>query len=297
MCGRAIGRVSKTIVLVLLAGGLAVVGVASADGPSTQGDIQRIVRNVKVFARGGECTGFALLKGPLMWFPISPGCRPRHDLGMGRPGRPEAIFKLTLFHIPGHPQWLEEDRHPLRQTLASGHWGSQVLGYGELGLGHPSRSFPRTRPAPTRRGAASPNEGHGRPFHRLGVRQSRALGDNAAWRPIYRYTASAESTLDGAIFAFVERSDNPQILLVIEAEKDAKGSTQWKFDAARTGPNGYLLKLDGKEVWKLPWINGGPIRPRDPYYLRYVSADEEGRSGGRPISHGLARQRIQSFVA
>ncbi len=134
MCGRAIGRVSKTIVLVLLAGGLAVVGVASADGPSTQGDIQRIVRNVKVFARGGERTGFALLKGPLMRFEYPPAADHGTIWAWGGPGRPEAIFKLTLFHIPGHPQWLEEivtlSDKPLRAAIGGRRfWATENLGW------------------------------------------------------------------------------------------------------------------------------------------------------------------------
>ena len=101
--------------------------------------------------------------------------------------------------------------------------------------------------------------------------------------PIYRCAGQTETTLDGAVFVFAEEGDNPEILLVIEAEKVAGGKAEWKYGAAPLAANGLIVKLDGKECWRRAWINDRPTKPSDAYHLRSVSAVEEiRRTEGKP---------------
>lgn len=69
-------------------------------------------------------------------------------------------------------------------------------------------------------------------------------------QPLVRYeTDSGELALDGAVFAFAQGTD-PEILFVIEAQRDQKG-VQWKFGCGRFSDYQLELKHKDKTVWQV----------------------------------------------
>lgn len=69
-------------------------------------------------------------------------------------------------------------------------------------------------------------------------------------QPLYRYEVDKAGILDGAIFAFVVSND-PELLLVIEAAKPAGEEPAWRYSLARMSSWKEKVLLDGKEVWSV----------------------------------------------
>jgi hypothetical protein len=67
--------------------------------------------------------------------------------------------------------------------------------------------------------------------------------------PLHRYASTKQSIVDGAIFAFCNGT-NPEVLLVVEAQKDAEGKVAWHYALVQTTGEEVSAELDGKEVWK-----------------------------------------------
>jgi len=248
-----------------------------------EGEIQRIVREIKVFSKGEEAAPLELLKGPLLRFEV----KPRYVYGTvwawSGPGRPQAVFSLALCGPPDQPLWLEEivslSSKPVCAS-AGGRtwWAAETPGWSPKLI--PCSDAPSTNP-----------EKRLRQMKALSVRftgwESSEAGEpwelERVAEPIYRYAGQTGSTLDGAIFVFAGRGNNPEILLVIEADEVAAGQAKWKFGAAPLGANRLIVKLDGKEAWTRAWVNDGRTKPSEVYYLRFVSAKEEmRRKEGRP---------------
>ena len=66
--------------------------------------------------------------------------------------------------------------------------------------------------------------------------------------PIDRYTDDRTGVVDGALFIFANTT-NPEILLLIEAKKNAGGAMTWSSAAATLTTAAPTLLLDQKEVW------------------------------------------------
>lgn len=257
--------------------------VNDAQHQAIEGEIQRIVREMKVFPKGEEAAPLRLLKGPLLRFEM----RPRYLYGTvwawGGAGRPQAVFSLALYGSPERPLWLQEIVTLSGKPLCASAWKRTWWAAEKPGW--------NPKPIPSADAPAEDPEKRLCQMKALSARftgweHSRAgqpWGLERLAEPIYRYAGQTDNTLDGAIFVFVARGDNPEILLVIEAEKGAGGRAQWKFGAAPLAANGLILKLDGKECWTRPWINDRPSEPSDSYHLRSVSAEEEmRRTEGKP---------------
>jgi hypothetical protein len=67
-------------------------------------------------------------------------------------------------------------------------------------------------------------------------------------QPLYRYEDDKAGILDGAMFAFVVSND-PELLLVLEAVKAGGGPAGWRYSLARMSSLKETVKLDGKETW------------------------------------------------
>jgi hypothetical protein len=85
--------------------------------------------------------------------------------------------------------------------------------------------------------------------------------------PIYRYSAPAQSILDGALFAFVQGT-NPEVLMLVEADAKAPGAKVWRYGFARMSC--YFLRVhEGSELaWK---ADREPVPTTDrgsPYFFR-----------------------------
>jgi len=73
-------------------------------------------------------------------------------------------------------------------------------------------------------------------------------------QPIARYKAPERGVVDGAIFAFVWKGTDPEILLVLEDRKDAskdKAGGRWQYALARFNWREMSVKRKDKEVWRV----------------------------------------------
>ena len=69
--------------------------------------------------------------------------------------------------------------------------------------------------------------------------------------PIHRYTDMPSGIQDGAIFSFGVYGTNPDVLLQIEARREAGSDASWFFSFARHCGGAPTARLDGSEVWSL----------------------------------------------
>ena len=69
-------------------------------------------------------------------------------------------------------------------------------------------------------------------------------------QPIVRYAAPNSGVNDGAIFAFVWKGTDPEILLVLEDRKDGEKSA-WQWGMARFNFREMWAEKNDKEVWRV----------------------------------------------
>jgi hypothetical protein len=67
--------------------------------------------------------------------------------------------------------------------------------------------------------------------------------------PIYRYSATAQGILDGAVFAFVQGT-NPEVLMLVEADATAPAATVWRYGFARMSCFFLRVHQGSELVWK-----------------------------------------------
>jgi hypothetical protein len=76
-------------------------------------------------------------------------------------------------------------------------------------------------------------------------------------KPVDRYEDPDSGLLDGLLFGLVYAT-NPITLLGLEARTDGPGAPAWRYGFARFGGGEATARLDGKDVWTVPFINAGP---------------------------------------
>lgn len=72
-------------------------------------------------------------------------------------------------------------------------------------------------------------------------------------QPIHRYRDPEKGLLDGAIFAFIANGTNPDFMLLIELSGTDRTHAAWRYGAARMTTGELHLRIDGNEVWTVPW--------------------------------------------
>ncbi len=72
-------------------------------------------------------------------------------------------------------------------------------------------------------------------------------------QPLVRYQAPKEGVIDGAVFSFAVGTD-PELLLVIEAQKAADGSVAFMYAPARAHYHALELKREGTTVWNAAMV-------------------------------------------
>jgi hypothetical protein len=85
--------------------------------------------------------------------------------------------------------------------------------------------------------------------------------------PIYRYSATAQGILDGALFAFVQGT-NPEVLMQIEAHATAPATQVWRYGFARMSSYFLHVQQGGQLVWN---VDREPVPSTDhgsPYFFR-----------------------------
>lgn len=81
--------------------------------------------------------------------------------------------------------------------------------------------------------------------------------------PIERYADEASGLVDGAIFAYANGT-NPEVLVVIEAQRQGAGPLSWQYAAAPLTRAEPTLRIGQKDVWTHPYKDT-PL-PRDIYF-------------------------------
>jgi hypothetical protein len=85
--------------------------------------------------------------------------------------------------------------------------------------------------------------------------------------PIYRYSATEQGILDGALFAFVQGT-NPEVLMPIEADATEPAAKVWRYGFARMSCF-YLRVHEGKTlVWSVDRAPVPTPDPGSPYFFR-----------------------------
>ncbi len=75
--------------------------------------------------------------------------------------------------------------------------------------------------------------------------------------PLYRFQASEQGIIDGAIFSFAKGTD-PEVLLLLEAVTDSPGrDAYWQYSLARMSSQKQVMRLDEKEIWSVPLYSRG----------------------------------------
>jgi hypothetical protein len=69
-------------------------------------------------------------------------------------------------------------------------------------------------------------------------------------QPIFRYTSAQNSIVDGAIFAFVWKGTDPDLLLVLE-NRTSDGTEVWQYAFARFNWRSMWAKRKGEETWRV----------------------------------------------
>jgi hypothetical protein len=75
--------------------------------------------------------------------------------------------------------------------------------------------------------------------------------------PLYRFQASEQGVIDGAIFSFAKGTD-PEVLLLLEAVIDKSGGdAYWQYSLARMSSQKQVMRLDETEIWTVPLYSRG----------------------------------------
>ncbi len=96
-------------------------------------------------------------------------------------------------------------------------------------------------------------------------------------QPIHRYNSETDSTVDGALFAFVESTD-PEALLILETVNE-NGKLQWRFAVARMNAHALKVLRDGVIVESWVRVTDPANDPRSLY--AYFNFDPDRVKGDR----------------
>jgi hypothetical protein len=84
--------------------------------------------------------------------------------------------------------------------------------------------------------------------------------------PIFRYASPQTNTTDGAIFAFVDATTDPETYLVLEAA--GAGKPAWRFALARMNIVAFRAKYKDELVWEVKPVDWDTVYERhEPYAI------------------------------
>jgi hypothetical protein len=92
-------------------------------------------------------------------------------------------------------------------------------------------------------------------------------------QPIFRYDSPQTKTLDGAVFAFVDATTDPEAFLLLEASGDKPA---WRFALARMNIVEFRASYKDKPVWQVEAVDWANVYDRqEPYAI----VQEKNRRG------------------
>ena len=84
-------------------------------------------------------------------------------------------------------------------------------------------------------------------------------------KPVYRYAATDQGIVDGALWAFAHGTD-PEVFVLLEARETAKG-TEWQIGMAPMTAYAVEVSRKDKPVWSAP-LRQGPWKVGEPFFIR-----------------------------
>lgn len=72
-------------------------------------------------------------------------------------------------------------------------------------------------------------------------------------QPVRRYRDPDSGIQDGAVFVFISNGTAPDFLVLLEARGPDLDRAKWHYGPLRMTTGQLRLRLDGKEVWSVPW--------------------------------------------
>lgn len=89
-------------------------------------------------------------------------------------------------------------------------------------------------------------------------------------RPLFRYDSPRANVLDGAIFAFVDQTTDPEAFLILEAAGTDRRT--WQYAFARMNIVGFRAKYKDDRVWEAGAIEWATVYERqEPYAIVHES--------------------------
>ncbi len=177
-------------------------------------------------------------------------------------GRPEVAMETFLLTEPDAPngKWIHEFTSLSTGPLSVARGDKARWSPAERGLEFLKVDAPTPASSPSAR-----------------LRQMRAIADQfkaeddfggRGWEvlrmlttPIARYGKAGKTPEDGALFAFVEGTDQ-EVFLFLEVRKNRDGVSEWQYALAPMGCWAVKVKHKDREVWSLPRRStGDPSKP------------------------------------
>lgn len=221
-------------------------------------EMRRRAQATKIHALdAGEKTTLELFSGPMFRYSDQPRLILDATLwGWGTRGRPLAMEKIEFYRRPqGQRRWFH-CMTSLSQDLLDVRWPD-------------GQRWSAREPAFELHALADGPNAAESEFRRLLQMKSTARRFSATLfepvpkreelrlltRPICRYTDPDSGLQDGAIFGFAANGTNPDLLLGIELHGESLSDSAWKFGLARMTLAQLTVRLDGKEVWSVPYVS------------------------------------------
>jgi hypothetical protein len=267
VCGRGRRGILRGTLLLLISGFVAVPGHGqeSADGDqAVRAERLDSLREMKVLigtlkvstVNQGDKVEAKLLAKPLLHYRD----QPRNILDatlwcFGEKGRPAALCKVEKISVAGQNRWLYCFAS-MSTMLIEGAWAE-------------GKTFSATEPGVTFSslpGAPVPANGkseRSRQINALVHRINLILTDpdlkfqenlRIQRQPIHRYDAEQAGILDGALFRFSTDGTCPDLIVLIEAQKENDASVQWKIAMARMTNCELRVRDQDRESFSTPFL-------------------------------------------
>ena len=252
-----------------------VVAVAAApnDEKSEDREETELQRNARKMAEsikletvaGGDRHELAMLEQPVLRFGDIPRANDKGSVWIWQADdRPQAI--MELYRGTDGRSWVYVI-HSLSAEKISGDFGADAPHWSTEGPGTAWNDFAEA-PAPAQR----PN---------VRARQIKDLAqkftahefwdpNNSRYelrlliQPVHKYSRPDAGLLDGAVF-LICHENNPEVVLLIEADKSSDNEPRFRYALARLGHAEMHVEFDKKEIWRQPRIAN--TSNHDPYFL------------------------------
>lgn len=239
--------------------------------------MRRRAEGTKLYALADEGRQeIALIPEPLFQYSDQPRQIVAATLwGWGKPGRPAALEKVERYGFDRYLYCLASLSAGLIEVewARDAEWKSEQPGL----VLKPLPDGPP--PAQSKRGRLTQLKNLARRFSATIHSATNPIEENHQEmrflpRPICRYEDPTAALLDGAIFGFTTHGTNPDALLAIELYESRPGEPPWKYGLARMTTGGVTVRLDGSEIWDVPFTGNTPARFETWLYFWSLDAPE-----------------------